>query len=63
MISSKHYQESCDKLKKFMNKFVPPLMANMFTAAFVRPTNQRYKKLKNCHSLQEQLRQNGSLIL
>jgi hypothetical protein len=40
MMSNKHYQESCDQHEKFINQFVPPLMANMSTAAFVRPINQ-----------------------
>jgi len=40
MISNKYYQEFSDQHEKFINQFVPPLMANMFTAAFVRPINQ-----------------------
>jgi len=60
MVINKHYQESCDQIENFMNQFVSKLMASMFRAGFVRPINQCYNQLKN-DSLQEQLRQNGSL--
>jgi hypothetical protein len=42
MISNKHYQKACGRLEKFTNQFVSLLMANMFTAANVRPVNQCY---------------------